>query len=305
MTYDILDINAQLRRDPEAAIARWEQSYADQIDQVARYIIDTKHTSPVVLLAGPSGSSKTSTATAIRNRLLALGQMAHLISMDNYYIARDDPNFPRLPDGSPDFEAPEGLDLQLLNEHFSILEAGEDIYVPVFDFPTQRRLDSKGEFLDATQGDVFIFEGIHALNELFTSSHPNAARVYVAPEALFEKDGRPFCGPVQLRLLRRVVRDHQFRGATADYSLSLWQNVIDSEKKYVLPHRENANCRVVTTMPYELGVLRPFAQPLLEDLPEDVPCRDQVDAVRQLLWDVDPVDAALVPEKSFLHEFIG
>jgi len=231
--------------------------------------------------------------------------MAHLISMDNYYIARDDPNFPRLPDGSPDFEAPEGLDLQLLNEHFSILEAGEDIYVPVFDFPTQQRLDSKGEFLDATKGDVFIFEGIHALNELFTSNHPNAARVYVAPEAEFQLRGEPFCSPVHLRLLRRMVRDHRFRGASADYSLSLWQNVIDSEKKYILPYREGANCRVVTTLPYELGVLRPFAEPLLRDLGPETPCFDQVEAVRRMLPLVDPVDKALVPSRSILREFIG
>ena len=146
---------------------------------------------------------------------------------------------------------------------------------------------------------------IHALNERFTSRHPDAARIYVSPEASFIRDGKTLCTPVQLRLMRRIVRDHQFRGATAEYSLSLWGNVIASEAMHILPYRDTAHCVVTTALPYELGILKPFVTPLVQDLPDTVPCLDQVKSIRTLLRSVPELDADLVPDDSILREFIG
>jgi uridine kinase len=305
MTYDMTAVQRQLEAGPQEAVDRWEQCYHQQVFAAAQAIAQNREKSPVVLLAGPSGSSKTTTATRITQALGQLGVRAHLISMDNYYLSRSDPAFPRQEDGSPDLESPLGLDIPLLNEHFALLETGGDIYVPIYDFPSHSRLEGRSLRMDASQGDVFLFEGIHALNDLFTAKHPKAYRVYVAPEDDFSKDGRPFCTPQDLRLMRRVVRDYLFRGASAQYSLQLWGNVLSSEQQYVLPFRDTADTCITTTLPYELGVLGAFAQPLLQELPQDVPCRDQVDRVLTLLQDVTPLPADLVPGPSILREFIG
>lgn len=305
MTYDIVDVQRRLTADAEGAIDQWEQRYRDQVARIAEEIAGNRSKSPVVLLAGPSGSSKTTTAARIRERLVEKGICAHLLSMDNYYLSRRDPDFPSLPDGSPDLESPLCLDIPLLNEHFAVLETGGDIYVPIYDFPSHSRLEGRSMRMDASQGDVFIFEGIHALNGLFTEKHPDAYRVYVAPEDDFSLEGAPFCTPAALRLMRRIVRDYLFRGATAEYSLQLWGNVLDSEKQYILPFRAAANGHITTTLAYELGVLGAFAGPLLQGLPKTVPCRNQVDQVLTLLKYVDSVPAQLVPADSILREFIG
>lgn len=305
MTYDIQEISTLLAQDPAGSIKNWEQGYRRQVAATAAYILDIREKSPVVLLAGPSGSSKTTTATRIRDHLIGLGIRAHLISMDNYYLSRNDPSFPTLADGSPDLESPECLDMALLEEHFSLLETGNDVYVPIYDFPSHERLAGRSIRMDASTGDVFIFEGIHALNDRFTAHHPDACRVYVSPEDDFQKDGKLFCTPVLLRLMRRIVRDYQFRGATAQYSLELWNNVVESEKRYIAPYKSTANCCITTTLPYELGVLRQFVAPLLQDLPKDIASRNDVTAIQKILSEVSPLSDALVPADSILREFIG
>ena len=305
MTYNYDDIALRLAQDPIGAISDWEQDYQAQINAVGRFITANREKSPVVLLAGPSASSKTSTAGRIRDYLEYTGVHAHLLSMDDYFLDRDSSSYPTLPDGQQDLESPECLDTALLDEHFSILERGEDIYVPTFDFSTQKRAPGPGTYLDAERGDVFIFEGIHALNPRFTQRHPHAARVYVSPDATYLRGGEVFCSPVELRLMRRIVRDHLFRSASAEYSLSLWENVIAGEAKNILPFKDSANCTVTTALPYELGILKRFVAPLLEELQEDVPCRAEVDAIRRMLRNVNKVNPALVPDDSILREFIG
>lgn len=305
MTYDILEVERQLRADPEGAVAHWEAAYDAQVRSVAAAITQNRDKSPVVLLAGPSGSSKTTTAARICRELQQMGLGAHLISMDNYYLARSHPDYPMLPDGSPDLESPYCLDIALLEEHFGILETGGDIYVPIYDFPTHSRLESRSLRMDASQGDVFIFEGIHALNDLFTGKHPDAYGVFVSPEDSFSREGQCFCTPESLRLMRRIVRDYLFRGAAARYSLELWGNVLDGEQRYILPFRSRAQAVITTTLPYEIGVMKRYVEPLLLDLPKDVPCRESVDTVLALLPQVAVLPETLVPGNSILREFIG
>lgn len=305
MTYDISLINSNIKREPSRSVAYWEEFYRRRIMKTAEEILAHRELSPVVLLAGPSGSGKTTTATRLVERLKKRGVNAHLLSMDNYFLTRSDPDFPLLPDGSPDLESPLCLDIALLNEHFALLETGGDIYVPIYDFPTHSRLEGRSIRMDASQGDIFIFEGIHALNRLFTEKHPNAFRIYVSPEDDFSREGQPFCDPILMRLMRRTVRDYLFRGASAEFSLSLWENVLAGEQQYILPFRSEANCCITTTLPHELGVLKSYAANLFQALPADVPCRDSVDAVLELLPHVEPVPARYVPKDSILREFIG
>lgn len=305
MNFDFDTIQTALRENPAAEIKTWEEGYLAQIQSVARMVLQNRENSPVVLLSGPSGSSKTSTGTRLRDALNAMGAPAHLISMDNYYIDWDEPGFPRTPEGERDFESPRCLNIPLLNQHFSQLETGKDILVPIYDFPTHRPLEDKFVPMSPSKGDVFIFEGIHALNPLFTAQHPQAFRLYVSPAASFEMDGEVVCYPILLRLMRRVVRDAQFRGAPAEFSLKLWGNVIASEKIYIEPYKASAHAQINTTLGYELGVLKGFVLPRLSNLPQDVPCRDLVEEILTLMERVNEIPSDLVPQDSILREFIG
>lgn len=305
MNFDFDTIKAALKENPAAEILKWEENYLSQIRSVAQMVLQNREKSPVVLLSGPSGSSKTSTGTRLRDALKDMGAPAHLISMDNYYIDWDEPGFPRTPEGERDLESPRCLNIPLLNQHFSQLETGEDILVPIYDFPTHRPLEGQFIPMSPAQGDVFIFEGIHALNPLFTHQHPQAFRLYVSPAASFEDGDKILCSPILLRLMRRVVRDAQFRGATAEFSLKLWDNVISSEKVYIEPYQGSAHATINTTLGYELGALKNYVLGQFADLPQDVPCREMVDQILALLGQVDAVPAELVPQDSILREFIG
>ncbi len=305
MSYDLYEVARQLQTDAPGAIDRWERHYSDQIAQVAELVVKNRTLSPVVLLSGPSAASKTSSGRRLRDLLIARRIPAHLVSMDNYYLPWSAPEFPMTSDGQRDLEAPGCLDIPLLNEHFAMLEQGKPIDIPIYSFPTHSRLEGRSIHLDIAPGDVFIFEGIHALNELFTQQHPQACRVYVSPVSSFGAEGQVLCTPQQIRLMRRIVRDHQFRGATAEYSLQLWDNVIASEKIYIEPHRAQAHGVVDTTLGYELQTLQPYIVPLLRELPQSVPCYAQVQAALKGLSYITPLDSRLVPENSILREFIG
>ena len=225
--------------------------------------------------------------------------------MDNYYLSWDTPSFPMTADGQRDLEAPECLDIPLLNAHFAMLEAGEAIDVPIYSFPTSSRLEDRSIHMDIAPGDVFIFEGIHALNDMFTGQHPCACRLYVSPVSAFGADRQILCQPQQLRLMRRIVRDHQFRGATAEYSLELWPNVLASEKIYIEPHRAEAHGTIDTTLGYEVQALRPYILPLLQNLPSTIPSYDKVEHAIEMLRRITPLDSSFVPDDSILREFIG
>lgn len=305
MNYDILKINADLGQDLAGTIARCEEQYHTQVAEVARAVLENRKNSPVVLLSGPSGSSKTTTGQRLREKIAALGVPAHLISMDNYYVDWDQPDFPRLQNGARDLESPLCLNIPLLNRHFADLEAGKDILVPIYDFPTHKPLD--GEFLpmSPSHGDIFIFEGIHALNPLFTEKHPDAFRLYVSPEGAFEAEGNLICSPQVLRLMRRVVRDHQFRGAAAEFSLTLWDNVLSGDKLYIEPYKHTAHGIINTTMGYELGALKPLVLPLFRSLPQAVPCREQVELALKAMEYPKEVPMDAIPADSIVREFVG
>ncbi len=305
MIYDLYEVARQLQSDAPGAIFAWEQHYSDQIAKVAELVAKNRALSPVVLLAGPSGSSKTTSGRRLRDLLIAQRIPAHLVSMDNYFLPWSAPGFPMTADGRRDLEAPGCLDLALLNEHFAMLEQGKPIDIPIYRFATHSRLKGRSIHLEIAPGDVFIFEGIHALNEIFTQQHPLACRIYVSPVSVFGVGSEVLCTSQQLRLMRRIVRDHQFRGVTAEYTLQLWENVLTSEKIYIEPHLMQAHRAVDSTLGYELQALQSYIVPLLRDLPETIPSYDKVQEALRGLSRITPLDSRMVPADSILREFIG
>lgn len=305
MNIELSSMMEALRQTPEKTIAQYEEGYHGQVEEIARRVLLNRSSSPVVLLAGPSGSGKTTTGLRLKEALERMGAVAHLISMDNYFLSWEEKSFPRTPEGQRDLEAPGCLNIDLLNRHFSLLEAGQDIRVPIYDFPTHRPLEDQFIHMSASQGDIFIYEGIHALSPLFTEKHSNAFRLYVSPVSAFTHGEREVCSPQLLRLMRRITRDRSFRGASAEFSLSLWENVVSSEKIYIEPYKADAHGTVNTTLGYELLALKPFVLPLLLALSQAVPCREQVDAAIRVLEAVAALPVEMVPENSILREFIG
>lgn len=305
MNFEYSEISRALSAGEAGAVAAWEETYRQNIRDTAEKIIWNREKSPVVLLSGPSGSGKTTTGLRLKETIISLGVTAHLISMDNYFRSWDAPDFPRLQNGDRDLEAPECMDIPLLNEHFDILETGGAIAVPLYDFPTHNRVEGHGEVLDSSHGDIFIFEGIHALNPQFTERHPHAFRLYISPEKGIEKNQEVLFTPILLRLMRRTVRDAAFRGAKPEYSLTLWSNVLEGERKYVAPYKDSAHVKFNTTLPYEPGIMKPYAMNAFSRLPQSIPCREMVDAVLKGLAVIEELPSEIVPQDSILREFIG
>ncbi|MCL2125232.1 MAG: nucleoside kinase [Oscillospiraceae bacterium] len=303
--YDIEIINERATREPEVFARECEAIFNRKVDEVAATIAERSMSSRVVLLSGPSGSGKTTTAKKICDALEGIGIHAHTISMDKYYIRLDPASAPRTEDGEIDLESPLCLDLELLSNHFGMLECGNEVTIPHFSFKIQARDPEKAMQLKLGCDEVVIFEGIHALNDILTDSHPNAFKLYISARSDIRQSCSPFFKRTWTRLLRRVVRDGFFRGTDALETLKLWGNVRRGEKEYISPFKYKADVLFDSSMPYEVPVMKRYALTAFDSLPDDT---ERIDELRELLpklANFSDIDPALVPANSILREFIG
>ena len=274
------------------------------MENAAKKIADHRGESHVVLLSGPSGSGKTTTALKIEEQLDKMGIETHTISMDNYFKTLDPETAPRNRDGAIDFESPFFLDVDLLNRHFAMLDRGETIHVPKYEFARQMRSDIMSQPLRLGPDDLAIFEGIHALNDIIVGKNPHAFKLYIAARSnLVDDDGNLVFQHAWLRLCRRIVRDYQFRGSDAAFTLKMWSNVRRGEKLYISPYKENANLMFDSSLAFEFAVLKPLAVPLLEAVgPGKYPVVDDMLAAFDR---IEAMDEASVAPDSLAREFIG
>ena len=306
MAYRLSDINAAVRRDPVGFMEECDRAYQDKIAQAADKICENMKKSPVVLLSGPSGSGKTTTAEKLSQELERRGVRTHPVSMDDYFVNQDPANLPRTPDGLIDYEAPEMMDLALLDEHFEKLTRGEWILVPRFEFARQMRNDSRGTPLKLGKDEVAIFEGIHALNTQLTSRHPDATRLYISARSDTVDDaGQAVFKRTWLRLTRRAVRDYNFRGTDVSGTLEMWANVRRGEKLYISPYRDTAHIKFDTALAYETPVMASYAKPLMMAVPGENQRRHELLELVRAFDLFEPIDPKLVPPGSLIHEFIG
>lgn len=306
MAYKLSDINAAALRDPVGFMQECDRDYQEKISRAAGQICANLKKSPVVLLSGPSGSGKTTTAEKLSRELERRGVRTHPVSMDDYFLQSDPSRLPRTPDGAIDYESPEVMDLKLLDEHFEKLTRGEWILVPKFEFARQMRNDSRGTPLKLGRDEVAIFEGIHALNTQLTSRHPDATRLYISARSdIVDDAGAVVFKRTWLRLTRRAVRDYNFRGTDIAGTLDMWANVRRGEKLYISPYKNTAHIKFDTALAYEASVMASYARPLMAAVPEENQRRGELLELARALDLFQPIDPALVPPESLLHEFIG
>ena len=305
MAYDLKDINFRTVSDPKGFIAECDEVYAKRVETAAGMIIENSRRSPIVLLSGPSGSGKTTTARKISEELERRGVHAHYVGMDDYFLTVDPATAPRTPEGDIDYESPLCLDMELLNEHFSMLAEGKRIFVPKYEFSRQMRVIEPSKSIKLKKDEIVVFEGIHALNDMITQRHPDAFKLYISARSNVEFNGEVVFKGTWFRLVRRTVRDHKFRGADPDQTLSMWANVRRGEKANISPFKNKADFQFDSSFPYEMAVMNEAATKLFSSIPEGIERYDELRQVLPALQLFGVIDESLVAPDALIREFIG
>jgi len=283
-----------------------EGLHEKKISQIADEILSRRPRARLVTIAGPSSSGKTTFAKRLGVQLLVNGIEMVSLSLDNYYVNRADT--PQDDQGRPDFEALEAIDLKLFHHHLAELMSGEEVLTPRFDFVSGRRKSEDAWVpmrLDDNQ--VLVVEGIHGLNERLTQSVPREQkyRIFISALSQLAIDDHNRIFTSDTRLIRRIVRDHLFRGFTAERTLDLWGRVRRGEGKWIFPFQEEADVMFNSAVVYEPAVLKVWAERFLLQVPRT--SRAYTEAYRLLkgLSMFVSVFPDEVPQTSILREFIG
>jgi len=305
MAYQLQDINFRTVSDPKAFVEEGDAQYRAKVEQAAEMIIENRKNSPIVLLSGPSGSGKTTTAMKIAEQLKKRGVGTYSVAMDDYFNTINPDTVPRTPDGEMDLESPYCMDMDLLNEHFTMLAQGKRIYVPKYEFSRKMRIQEPSKSIKLGKDEVVIFEGIHALNDMITNHHPEAFKLYISARSDVEFEGKVVFKRTWFRLVRRTVRDNNFRGTDPRETLSMWANVRRGEKLYISPYKDKANFQFDTSIPYELAVFNETATKLFSEIPEGIERFEELREVLPALQLFGNIDEKLVADDALIREFIG
>ena len=305
MAYDLQELNFRTISDPKALCEEGDAAYREKVAKAADLIIENRHRSPIVLLSGPSGSGKTTTAMKISEELQKRGIGTHYVGMDDYFKTIDPATVPRTPEGDMDLESPLCMDMELMNKHFDMLSEGKRIFVPKYEFSRQMRVQEPSKSIKLGKDEVVIFEGIHALNDMVTDRHPEAFKLYISARSDVAFEGKVVFKRTWFRLVRRTVRDFNFRGSDAAETMSMWANVRRGEKKFISPFKNKADFQFDTSLPYELPVFNHTATELFKSVPEGIERFSELRSVLPALQLFGDIDEKYVPQDSLIREFIG
>ena len=300
----VSDLNEAVRNGKanhviHVAEALHEKKYATIADAISQ-----RKGVKVVLIAGPSSSGKTTSCRRLGVQLSVLGYDVQQLSLDDYFIDRE--LTPRQPNGDYDFEAVEALNIPLLNEHLNRLSNGEEVEIPTYDF-IKGKSDFLGKRLKMSSDSILIVEGIHALNPHITEQVDDSIKfkVAVSPLTQIGIDSQNLIHTSDNRLIRRIVRDFNFRGYSALNTLKRWESVRAGERKHIFPFQENADMAFNSALLYELGILKIHAEPLLQRVPEDTPEYSEAQRLLSLLALFEPIYGKHIPPTSIMREFLG
>ena len=242
----------------------------------------------------------------IAEALCKLGVGSQSLAMDDYFRTVDLRTAPRTPEGDLDLESPACLDMDLLGKHLNALARGEEIHLPRYNFVTRVQSGPIGRPMRLGKDEVVVCEGIHALNDEIAAYCPDAFRLYIsARSVVVDDDGNEVFKGTWMRLLRRLVRDSNFRGTPAAATLDMWANVRRGEKRFISPFKERANLMFDSSFPCEVSIMKNFAEPLLEAVPEGAERYAEIRSILPALERFETIDPTLLAPESMLREFIG
>ena len=276
-----------------------EKKIANIADEIAK-----NREIKMVLIAGPSSSGKTTFAKRLGIQLRINRIKPVTISVDNYFVERKDT--PKDENGNYDFECIEAIDLKLFNDHLTKLLNGEEVEMPEFDFYEGTK-KYKGKKLKLEKDEILVIEGIHCLNDKLTEkiSKDQKYKIYISALTVLNMDRYTRFSSGDTRLIRRIVRDYQFRGYSAKHTIGNWPMVNRGEIKNIFPFQEEANTIFNTSLIYELGVLKGMAVPMLEEINKTDPEYAEAERILDLLKYIKTIPKDYVPSNSLLKEFVG
>ena len=297
-------LNTKVEKDNgKETIILSEGLHEKKISYIADTIVKNKE-KKVVLIAGPSSSGKTSFANRLGIQLMLNGKRPVTLSVDNYFVEREQNPIDEF--GNFDFECIEALDIELLNDHILRLLRGEEVQIPSFNFQIGHK-EYKGNTLKLGENDILVMEGIHCLNNKLTPSisQKQKYKIYVSDLTVLNLDYYNNISTTDTRLIRRIVRDHQFRGYSALQTIRIWYSVNRGERQYIFPYQEEADVMFNSSLVYEFSVLKDYAIPLLKEIDNSNPEYAEATRLCNLLQYFESIPIDYIPRTSLIREFIG
>ena len=288
--------------DKRAYVALCEAAFEAALDEAVQRLLAIP-ACRIVLLSGPTCSGKTTTAKKLISEFSERGKTVAVISIDDFFYDRA-VLIDRAKGGRIDFDSPTTIDMEALSLAVSDILGGRAARLPRFDFRTGRREGYTEVACD--ENTVYLFEGIQAIYPEVTalfSGYPTASVCTFAERGI--RLGDESFDRTKLRLLRRLVRDYNFRGASPAFTLSLWESVRDNEEKHILPYIDSVDVRIDSTLGYEISVLKPYLLPLFASLPRDNPFYPEGQRISSILHRIDEISKTYIPATSVYREFLG
>jgi uridine kinase len=300
----VAELNGVIR---EARVADYilqeEEAKDEEVRRIAARIAEQNNRLKWIWLAGPSSAGKTTFTRRLAAALGDLGIPTHSISLDNYFVNRD--LTPKNAGGEYDYEHIEAIDLPLLERHLDKLENGHTIEMPHFRFMHGKR-EFRGDLIRLAPDELALIEGIHGLNPRITSfvDPAQAMKIYIGARTALMLDDHTCISSTNHRMMRRLIRDHSFRGNPVERTFNLWPSVRAGEDKWIFPFQPLADLEYNSALGYEISVLKPLAEPLIRSLPHAHAGHRKAVELLDFLALFDPIDKACVPADSILQEFI-
>lgn len=298
------DLNRVIEEGDFKELVQLSEAYQDKrIVEIAQQIYDGKHR--VVLIAGPSSSGKTTTAKKLCTQLKVLGLDPLYMGTDDYFVEREET--PLDENGKYNFEDLDAVDVELFNSNIIALLKGQEVDLPTFNFMTGHKEYGK-RITSIKRSQIIVIEGIHALNDELTPQirQHQKFKIFVCPVTALKVSKESGVDPIDHRMLRRMVRDFQFRGHSAKATIDNWPSVRRGEEKNIFPFKDSADVAFNTSHIYEIPILKKHAEPLLKSIKEDEPEYEVASKMLKLLDEFDVYeDDSVVPNDSIIREFIG
>ena len=295
-----IDITFSNEQDKINFVNECERNFEARLSEASKQVIDSKITN--ILLSGPTCSGKTTTANKVIADFHEIGKEVTVISIDDFFYERTDARMIK-ENEKIDYDSVDVIDLELLRDCVKNAKSGNNIRVPIFDFVSQSRVGFNAHYI--TEDEVLLFEGIQAVypevtslfEDLFIGIFININEDVCLNGVMFSRD--------EIRLIRRLVRDRKFRGATADFTFYLWETVRENEDKNIYPNKNICKIQLDSFMGYELFLIKPYIVQVLSEIKEDSKYYGQALTILNKFENIEEISYEYIPKNSLYTEFLG